>query len=117
MQSGDTQNVEFSGWSRPHLNQCSGGARQPGSFALVQSERICSKRRRVRDCAAKSRWSGRALTTFDLSLSKSFRMPWYEGHELMFRTEFFNAFNTPQFGQPGATLGTGTFGRVTSTQD
>jgi hypothetical protein len=43
-------------------------------------------------------------------------MPWYEGHELMFRTEFFNAFNSPQFGQPGGTLGTGTFGRVTSTR-
>ena len=43
-------------------------------------------------------------------------MPWYEGHELLFRTEFFNAFNTPQFGQPGGTLGTGTFGRVTSTR-
>ena len=83
---------------------------EPGPFALVQSGRICPKRWRVRDCAAKSRWSGQGLTTFDLSLSKSFRMPWYEGHELLFRTEFFNAFNTPQFGQPGSTLGTGTFG-------
>jgi adhesin HecA-like repeat protein len=38
-----------------------------------------------------------------------------EGHQLQFRTELFNAFNTPQFANPGGTLGTGTFGRITST--
>lgn len=42
-------------------------------------------------------------------------MPWLESHRLMFRSEFFNAFNTPQFANPGASLGTGTFGRATST--
>ena len=31
------------------------------------------------------------------------------------RAEMFNAFNTPQFGNPGASLGTGTFGRITGT--
>ena len=42
-------------------------------------------------------------------------MPYREGHVLVFRAELFNAFNTPQFGNPGASLGTGTFGRITST--
>jgi hypothetical protein len=42
-------------------------------------------------------------------------MPYREGHQLLVRTEFFNAFNAPQFGNPGASLGTGTFGRITST--
>jgi len=28
----------------------------------------------------------------------------------------FNAFNTPQFGNPGSALGTGEFGQVTSTK-
>ena len=42
-------------------------------------------------------------------------MPYREGHQLMFRMELFNAFNTPQLGTPGSTLGTGTFGIVTST--
>ena len=42
-------------------------------------------------------------------------MPFREGHQLLFRTELFNAFNTPQFGNPGGSLGTGTFGRVTGT--
>jgi hypothetical protein len=58
---------------------------------------------------------GPGLHTFDLSASKMFRMPYREGHQVLFRAELFNTFNTPQFGNPGATLGTGTFGRVTST--
>jgi outer membrane receptor protein involved in Fe transport len=59
---------------------------------------------------------GPGLAAFDLSVSKSFRMPYAESHDLLFRTEFFNAFNTPQFGNPGSALGTGTFGRVTGVQ-
>jgi hypothetical protein len=31
----------------------------------------------------------------------------------MFRSEFFNTFNSPQYSNPGSTLGTGTFGRIT----
>ena len=57
---------------------------------------------------------GPGLYQFDLSASKSF--PIYgESHRLMFRAEMFNAFNTPQFANPGTTLGNPTFGRVTST--
>jgi hypothetical protein len=33
---------------------------------------------------------------------------------LQFRTEFFNLFNTPQFGAPGTTEGTPQFGVVSS---
>jgi hypothetical protein len=58
---------------------------------------------------------GPGLHTFDISAQKAFRMPYREGHELLFHTEFINAFNTPQFANPGASLGTGTFGRITST--
>ncbi len=53
--------------------------------------------------------------TFDLSIYKYFKMPYKEGHQLQFRTEMFNAFNTPQFANPGGVLGTGTFGRITGT--
>jgi len=45
--------------------------------------------------------------TFDLSLGKSFKMPYSENHSLQFRTEFFNAFNTPQFANPHRFLGDG----------
>jgi hypothetical protein len=34
---------------------------------------------------------------------------------IVFRTEFFNAFNRPQLGQPNGTIGNRTFGRITST--
>jgi outer membrane receptor protein involved in Fe transport len=58
---------------------------------------------------------GPGTDTWDLSASKSFKMPYREGHQLMFRAELFNAFNSPQFSNPGTSLGTGTFGRITST--
>ena len=56
---------------------------------------------------------GPGIHTLDLSASKSFKMPFAENHELLFRTEFFNSLNTPQLGNPGSTLGTGAFGKVT----
>jgi hypothetical protein len=59
---------------------------------------------------------GPGVKAWDLSVSKNFKMPWKEGHTLMFRTEFFNAFNTPQFNNPGNTLGTGAFGVIGSTR-
>jgi hypothetical protein len=58
---------------------------------------------------------GPGTHTWDLSASKSFKIPRLEGHRLMFRSEFFNAFNAPQFSNPGSALGTGTFGRITGT--
>lgn len=113
-QSGDTQNVEFAGWSRPHV--ISGRSPDisnkdpflwfdPAAFTRSVGEFGTSPRNPV---------VGPGLNTFDLSFSKSF--PVREGHSVLFRTEFFNAFNTPQFGQPGGVLGTGAFGRVTGTR-
>jgi len=51
----------------------------------------------------------------DLSIFKSFRMPYNEHHSLEIRGEFFNAFNTPQFNNPDSSLGDPLFGQVTST--
>ena len=58
---------------------------------------------------------GPGLHTLDVSFSKAFRMPFKEEHALLFRSEMFNISNTPQLSNPGSTLGTGTFGRVTGT--
>jgi outer membrane receptor protein involved in Fe transport len=58
---------------------------------------------------------GPGLHTLDLSFSKAFRMPFKEEHALLLRAEMFNVSNTPQLSNPGSTLGTGTFGRVTGT--
>ena len=57
---------------------------------------------------------GPGTKTFDLSLSRSFKLPFHE-NSIMFRAEFFNAFNTPQFGRPGTTVGTSSFGKITGT--
>src|SRR5947207_3173187 len=51
------------------------------------------------------------LTTADISLGKNF--PHREGARLEFRADFFNAFNHPNFGEPGPFLG----GTITGTAD
>jgi hypothetical protein len=59
---------------------------------------------------------GPGTSTFDLSASKMFHMPYSENHSLQFRVELFNAFNTPQFSNPDSYLGDSTFGQITSTK-
>jgi hypothetical protein len=48
----------------------------------------------------------------DLSVAKQF--PLGERRHVQFRAEFFNATNHPNWGNPGATLGTAAFGTITS---
>lgn len=57
---------------------------------------------------------GPAIYNFDMSASKKFK--WGESKELGFRAEFFNAFNTPQFALPAATIGAAGAGTITGTQ-
>jgi outer membrane receptor protein involved in Fe transport len=113
-QSGDSQNVEFATWSRPHAASSPRIAdRDPvrwfdtAAFVRSNGEFGTSPRNPV---------AGPGLRVFDLSASKVFSLPWKEGHQFLLRLELFNAFNTPQFGQPGGVLGTGAFGRVTGTR-
>ena len=57
---------------------------------------------------------GPGTKQIDLSLFKNFQIS--EKVRLQFRTEFFNAFNTPQFNNPNGArvrVGTGPFGRIT----
>ncbi len=50
---------------------------------------------------------------WDIALLKTVR---FEDQEIQFRTEFFNAFNTPQFANPGTQRNSaGTFGVITAT--
>jgi Carboxypeptidase regulatory-like domain len=56
--------------------------------------------------------SAPGLTNLDFSLFKNFRVS--ESKRFQFRWETYNATNTPSFNAPGVTIGTGTFGQVTS---
>jgi len=44
-----------------------------------------------------------AQKNFDISISKSFKLPW-EGHRIQFRAEAYNAFNNVNFIQPSLAL-------------
>jgi outer membrane receptor protein involved in Fe transport len=57
---------------------------------------------------------GTGLKVVDLSLAKSFSVQ--NGQQLQFRWEAFNAFNTPQWGNPNGTLGNSNFGIISSTR-
>jgi hypothetical protein len=58
---------------------------------------------------------GPGFAQTDLSLFKniSFR----QGHTIQLRVEGFNIFNQTHFNQPNGTIGSGTFGQITSAQD
>jgi hypothetical protein len=56
---------------------------------------------------------GPGIVQFDLSFSKNFRIT--EGLKVEFRMDAFNIFNTPQFANPNASIGSPTVGKITST--
>ena len=55
---------------------------------------------------------GPAYETFDLTLSKQF--PVGERQHFLFRAEFFNAFNHPNFDLPNRFVNTTSFGKIFS---
>src|SRR6202050_639167 len=66
------------------------------------------------DCG-RNEFRGPDQRNLDFSLSKVFPLPIHEGWTLVFRSEFFNITNTPNFSNPAANLGTAsTFGVITS---
>jgi hypothetical protein len=131
-QSGDTQNKGGNEASRPHTlgvnANLPGSQRDPARWfdttAFVRStyqgapaaNGVFIPGSGGYGTAGRNTLIGPGANAWDLSVSKNFRLPWKEGHTLMFRTEFFNAFNTPQFNNPGNTLGTGAFGVISSTR-
>ncbi|MEJ2110202.1 MAG: hypothetical protein P8Z37_09880, partial [Acidobacteriota bacterium] len=56
---------------------------------------------------------GPSQHNWDISIIKN--TPLSEGHSFQFRTEFYNAFNTPQFGNPDTGRNNLTFGTITTT--
>jgi hypothetical protein len=60
------------------------------------------------------RLRGQGITNFDTSFFKNFPLGPEGRYAFQFRSEFFNIFNTPQFGLPGQVFGTPQFGVVSS---
>jgi len=61
-------------------------------------------------------FDGPGQNNWDIALIKKFKFHWpREGAELEFRSEFFNAFNHPQFADPDISLTSPTFGKITAT--
>jgi hypothetical protein len=58
---------------------------------------------------------GPGTFNWDFSVYKTFSIT--ERHRIQFRTEFFNFPNHPNLGNPGLTVGTATFGKITSASD
>jgi hypothetical protein len=59
--------------------------------------------------------TGPGVSTADLSLFKNNYFGRDNRYNAQFRTEWFNAFNHPQFGMPGTGFGGGNFGQITGT--
>jgi len=57
--------------------------------------------------------TGPPIYNFDLTATRKF--PFGEGRFVMFRAEFFNAFNTPQFTLPASTIGNTGVATISST--
>lgn len=60
----------------------------------------------------KNIFKGPAVNSTDLALIKNWTM--VENYKLQFRWEMFNAFNHPNFGTPGSTVGWGNYGKIQS---
>ena len=58
---------------------------------------------------------GAGLADWDLSLERPFRLS--EKTHLVFRSDFFNLTNHPNFGRPGLIVGTSNFGRISSAEN
>jgi len=66
---------------------------------------------RVLGTCGRNTLDGPGAVNFDLSLNRNF--PYFgEGHNLEFRWEIFNLFNTPQFGLPDNNRNSGAFGTI-----
>ncbi len=57
---------------------------------------------------------GPSLNTTDAALARNFALPWREGMRIQFRGEFYNSLNKVNWSNPNVTVGSSTFGQITS---
>jgi hypothetical protein len=56
---------------------------------------------------------GPGIQNFDMSIEKSFNMPYNEHHQFQIRLDSFNALNHTDFGNPDTSMTSGTKGQIT----
>ncbi|MEO6911029.1 MAG: TonB-dependent receptor [Edaphobacter sp.] len=115
-QSQDAQNTD-NGWQRPNL--------VPGASLTVPNRSInqwfntaaftTSTYLTGYGTTPRNPLTGPGVKNTNLAIARSFGMPYNDTHHLEIRFESFNTLNTPQFSNPGASQGSSTFGKITST--
>ncbi|MDX1984463.1 MAG: TonB-dependent receptor [Bryobacteraceae bacterium] len=114
-QSADTLNIDPNGWTRPNLvsGQTAAFDSSRRDRALWFNTAAFARTTATYGTSPRNPLTGPGVRTFDLSASKSFALR--ERHQLLFRGEFFNAMNTPQFANPVSVFGNAGFGSITAT--
>lgn len=92
---------------------CAGGLSSPGPSLWYNASCFVAPPAYTYGNVARGVLRGPGLTDFDLSLVKNTKL--WERLNVQFRAEAFNAFNTPSFGFPNASIGSPTVGKITST--
>ncbi|MBC7926022.1 MAG: hypothetical protein H7039_10240 [Bryobacteraceae bacterium] len=114
-----TLNLNFDNANTGNVNWpnriASGNLDNPGPNRWFDTSAFVFPAQYVQGNAGRNILIGPGTVSTDLSVQRNFRLPINEGSRLEFRAEGFNVFNTPQLGQPGATLGAPNFGVIGET--
>jgi hypothetical protein len=113
----DIVNVSNSGGSRPDVIANPNGFSHPSTSAAIQQWFNTAAFQRAPNFTFGNSGTGiiegPGYADFDLSLQKRFRVTEKVG--LQFRSEFFNAFNHTNLGNPSTAFGSPSFGKISST--
>ncbi len=77
---------------------------RPSPFVDPVAARTMFRRALPGEVGIRNLLRGDGYLTIDLGVSKSWAMPWAEGHKLSFRWETFNLTNTPRFDTGNVTM-------------
>lgn len=94
---------------------CNGALSNPTLTAWFDTSCFVAPAQYVFGNSGRNILTGPGINDLNFGLHRSFRIPVGEATHLDFRAEAFNAFNHPQFGQPGATIGNPAAGKISST--
>jgi len=111
--SGGTSRADFTG---PSIGQASFGDRAHGLMIqqYFNTAQFANNAIGTFGNSPLNAFQGPGLFDEDLAALKNFDIT--EKAKMQFRAEFFNAFNDVNLAQPGTTVGTGTYGKITSAQ-